>query len=77
MKPTWGGFPARRTDRLLRAFTRRKIGRLFDRMVAALKNGLETRVISCIAEADKAALEVIDSKTFPLGGINLNLVRGA
>jgi uncharacterized protein len=38
-----------------------KIGRLFNRMVGALKNGLEMKVISCIAEGESVALEVVSS----------------
>ena len=38
-----------------------KIGRLFNRMVGALKSGLEMKVISCIAEGDSVALEVVSS----------------
>jgi uncharacterized protein len=38
-----------------------KIGRLFGRMIGALKNGLEMKVISCIAEGDSVALEVVSS----------------
>ena len=36
-----------------------KIGRLFHRMVNALENGLTMRVVSCIAEGDRVALEVV------------------
>jgi uncharacterized protein len=36
-----------------------KIGRLFSRMVVALKNGLEMKVTSCVAECDSVALEVV------------------
>lgn len=38
-----------------------RIGRLFHRILAALKTGLEMKVISCIAEGDRAALEVVSS----------------
>jgi len=38
-----------------------KIGRLFNRMVNALENGLKMTVVSCIAEGDHVALEVVSS----------------
>jgi len=38
-----------------------KIGRLFNRMVGALESGLKMTVVSCIAEGDRAALEVVSS----------------
>jgi uncharacterized protein len=38
-----------------------KIGRLFHRMVSALETGLEMKVVSCIAEGDRVALEVVSS----------------
>jgi ketosteroid isomerase-like protein len=42
-------------------YPKEKIGRLFSRMVGALKQGLEMRVVSCIAEGDHVALEVVSS----------------
>ncbi len=36
-----------------------KIGRLFHRMLLALKSGLKMTVVSCIAEGDYVALEVV------------------
>jgi uncharacterized protein len=38
-----------------------KIGRLFHRMVGALERGLKMTVVSCIAEGDKVALEVVST----------------
>ena len=38
-----------------------KIGRLFHRMVNALEGGLTMTVVSCIAEGDRAAFEVVSS----------------
>jgi uncharacterized protein len=38
-----------------------KIGRLFHRMVNALKGGLKMTVVSCIAEGDHVALEVVSA----------------
>jgi uncharacterized protein len=38
-----------------------KIGRLFHRMLNALKNGLAMTVVSCIAEGDRVALEVVSA----------------
>jgi ketosteroid isomerase-like protein len=38
-----------------------KIGRLFNRMVNALESGLKMTVVSCIAEGDRVALEVVSS----------------
>ena len=38
-----------------------KIGRLFHRMVNALKDGLKMTVVSCIAEGDHVALEVVSA----------------
>ena len=38
-----------------------RIGRLFHRMLAALQNGLEMKVISCIAEGDRVAVEVVSA----------------
>lgn len=40
-------------------YTKDKIGRLFTRMVQALKGGLEMTVTACIAEADSVAVEVV------------------
>ncbi len=42
-------------------YPKERIGRLFHRMLAALKTGLEMKVISCIAEGDRAALEVVST----------------
>ena len=39
-------------------YTKEKIGRLFGRMVGALKDGLRMTVVSCIAESDRVAVEV-------------------
>ena len=39
-------------------YSKEKIGRLFGRMVGALKDGLRMTVISCIAEFDRVAVEV-------------------
>ena len=38
-----------------------KIGRLFIRMVNALESGLKMTVVSCIAEGDHVALEVVSA----------------
>jgi uncharacterized protein len=38
-----------------------RIGRLFHRMLAALETGLEMKVISCVAEGDRVAVEVASS----------------
>ena len=38
-----------------------KIGRLFIRMVNALESGLKMTVVSCIAEGDRVALEVVSA----------------
>jgi uncharacterized protein len=38
-----------------------KIGRLFGRMVAALESGLSMKVLSCIAERENVAVEVVSS----------------
>jgi uncharacterized protein len=38
-----------------------KIGRLFHRMINALKGGLKMTVVSCIAEGDHVALEVVSA----------------
>jgi ketosteroid isomerase-like protein len=42
-------------------YAKDKIERLFNRMAQALKAGLEMTVKSCIAEGDRAALEVVSS----------------
>jgi len=42
-------------------YTKDKIARLFNRMVKALRTGLEMKVTSCIAEGDTVALEVVSS----------------
>ena len=42
-------------------YSKDKIARLFHRMVNALKCGLKMTVVSCIAEADHVALEVISA----------------
>jgi uncharacterized protein len=42
-------------------YAKDRIGRLFHRMLAALKTGLEMKVVSCIAEGDHAALEVVSA----------------
>lgn len=42
-------------------YSKERMGRLFHRMVGALKNGLEMKVVSCIAEGERAALEVVSS----------------
>jgi ketosteroid isomerase-like protein len=42
-------------------YSKAKIGRLFHRMVDELENGLEMTVVSCIAENDHVALEVVSS----------------
>jgi uncharacterized protein len=42
-------------------YPKEKIGRLFLRMVGALEHGLEMKVVSCIGEGDKVALEVVSS----------------
>lgn len=39
-------------------YSKEKIGRLFGRMVGALKDGLRMTVISCIADSDRVAVEV-------------------
>jgi uncharacterized protein len=38
-----------------------KIGRLFHRMIKALTGGLKMTVVSCIAEGDHVALEVVSA----------------
>ena len=38
-----------------------KIGRLFQRMINALESGLKMTVVSCIAEGDHVALEVVSA----------------
>ncbi len=42
-------------------YSKEKIGRLFHRMVNSLKSGLKMTVVSCIAEGDQVALEVVSS----------------
>jgi len=42
-------------------YTKERIGRLFSRMIENLSSGLRMTVLSCIAEADRVALEVISS----------------
>jgi uncharacterized protein len=42
-------------------YPKEKIGRLFARMVGALKHGLDMKVVSCIAEGDYVAPEVVSS----------------
>jgi ketosteroid isomerase-like protein len=42
-------------------YSKEKIGRLFHRMVGALKTGLTMQVVSCIAEEDSVAVEVVSS----------------
>lgn len=42
-------------------YTKDGIGRLFHRMLAAHEAGLEMKVVSCIAEGDRAALEVVSA----------------
>jgi len=42
-------------------YSKAKIGRLFARMVSELESGLAMTVISCIAEGDHVALEVVSS----------------
>jgi uncharacterized protein len=42
-------------------YPKEKIGRLFHRMVSALENGLSMTVVSCIAEGDHVALEVVSA----------------
>jgi uncharacterized protein len=42
-------------------YTKDRIGRLFHRMVAALETGLRMQVMSCVAEGDRAALEVVSA----------------
>jgi uncharacterized protein len=44
-----------------------KIGRLFHRMVNALESGLEMTVVSCIAEGDHVALEVVSAGDLKTG----------
>lgn len=38
-----------------------RIGRLFGRMIGALESGLKMTVVSCIAEGDSVALEVVSA----------------
>ncbi len=42
-------------------YSKAKIDRLFNRMFNELESGLEMTVISCIAEGDQVALEVVSS----------------
>jgi uncharacterized protein len=42
-------------------YPKERIGRLFHRMVSALENGLKMTVVSCIAEGDHVALELVSS----------------
>jgi uncharacterized protein len=42
-------------------YTKEKIGRLFNRMVSALKDGLHMTVTSCVAEGDSVAVEAVSS----------------
>jgi uncharacterized protein len=42
-------------------YSKEKIGRLFHRMLGALKAGLKMQVISCIAEGESVAVEVVSS----------------
>lgn len=42
-------------------YAKDKIGRLFHRMVSALENGLSMTVLSCTAEDDRVALEVVSA----------------
>ena len=42
-------------------YAKDKIGRLFIRMVNALESGLKMTVVSCIAEGDHVALEVVSA----------------
>jgi uncharacterized protein len=42
-------------------YSKEKIGRLFHRMVGALQGGLTMTVVSCIAEGDHVALEVVSA----------------
>jgi uncharacterized protein len=42
-------------------YSKERIGRLFRRMIDNLSTGLRMTVLSCIAEADRVALEVISS----------------
>jgi uncharacterized protein len=42
-------------------YSKDKIGRLFHRMIGALQSGLKMSVISCIAEGDHVALEVVSA----------------
>jgi uncharacterized protein len=44
-----------------------KIGRLFHRMVNALESGLKMTVVSCIAEGDHVALEVVSAGDLKTG----------
>jgi uncharacterized protein len=42
-------------------YSKDKIGRLFHRMINALTGGLKMTVVSCIAEGDHVALEVVSA----------------
>jgi ketosteroid isomerase-like protein len=42
-------------------YSRDKIGRLFKQMVDALESGLNMSVVSCMAEGDRVALEVVSA----------------
>jgi uncharacterized protein len=42
-------------------YSKDRIGRLFGRMMGALESGLKMTVISCIAEGDSVALEVVSA----------------
>jgi uncharacterized protein len=42
-------------------YSKERIGRLFGRMVGALKGPLAMTVVSCIAESDRVALEVVSA----------------
>ncbi|APV51988.1 hypothetical protein BWI17_21355 [Betaproteobacteria bacterium GR16-43] len=42
-------------------YPKEKIGRLFNRMVGSLKDGLHMTVTSCIAEGDTVAVEAVSS----------------
>jgi uncharacterized protein len=42
-------------------YTKERIHRLFLHMVSSLQNGLDMRVVSCLAEGDSVALEVVST----------------
>ena len=42
-------------------YSKDKIGRLFHRMVSALEDGLKMTVVSCIAEGNRVAVEVVSA----------------